>query len=303
MPGRSYQATSGYRYGFNGKENDNEVKGNGNSLDFGARIYDSRLGRWLSVDPEFTQNVGWSPYRAFFDSPIHFVDPNGRVERDAKTGKIIEYTKGQDAEIMGGDGELTGAAVKGRVGYIQANDGKTRLATVNVKSVHLTNLDGPDPNKSYDEWVNANSIDGNGYKTNCYGDVITDGVLYIAANAKEIANFLKADGYEDMGKSNKYQVGDVMLFPNADHVIEAVGKNKSGEIIWRSRMAGAVDEDVLQGTFDQIAKESKELYGQNLSKEPKKLFRPTEGDKYYDLSKGKRSVEPVRQDKTKKPRG
>ncbi|MCE3239475.1 MAG: hypothetical protein K0R24_2456, partial [Gammaproteobacteria bacterium] len=26
MPGRSYQATSGYRYGFNGKENDNEVK-------------------------------------------------------------------------------------------------------------------------------------------------------------------------------------------------------------------------------------------------------------------------------------
>ncbi len=26
------------RYGFNGKENDNEVKGDGNSVDFGARI-------------------------------------------------------------------------------------------------------------------------------------------------------------------------------------------------------------------------------------------------------------------------
>lgn len=32
-------------------EKDNEVKGSGNSLDFGARIYDSRLGKWLSTDP------------------------------------------------------------------------------------------------------------------------------------------------------------------------------------------------------------------------------------------------------------
>ena len=34
-----------YPSGFNGKENDDEIKGVGNSLDFGARMYDSRLGR------------------------------------------------------------------------------------------------------------------------------------------------------------------------------------------------------------------------------------------------------------------
>ena len=39
-----------YRYGFNGKENDNEVKGTGNQIDYGARIYDGRLGRFLSVE-------------------------------------------------------------------------------------------------------------------------------------------------------------------------------------------------------------------------------------------------------------
>ena len=50
MSDRSF-SNEKYRWGFNGKETDNEVKGNGNSLDFGARIYDSRLGRWLSVDP------------------------------------------------------------------------------------------------------------------------------------------------------------------------------------------------------------------------------------------------------------
>ena len=50
MDGRTFSSEK-YRFGFNGKENDNEVKGAGNSLDFGARIYDSRLGRWLSCDP------------------------------------------------------------------------------------------------------------------------------------------------------------------------------------------------------------------------------------------------------------
>ncbi|MFK7059864.1 hypothetical protein V3Q90_06970 [Flavobacterium oreochromis] len=35
---------NGYRYGFNGKEDD-QIKGEGNSYDFGARIYDPRIGR------------------------------------------------------------------------------------------------------------------------------------------------------------------------------------------------------------------------------------------------------------------
>ena len=51
MPGRAYSAGTGYRYGFNGKENDNEVKGAGNQQDYGMRIYDPRLGKFLSVDP------------------------------------------------------------------------------------------------------------------------------------------------------------------------------------------------------------------------------------------------------------
>ena len=50
MPGRKYsQANSGYRYGFNGKELDNST-GEGN-LDFGARMYDARIGRFKSIDP------------------------------------------------------------------------------------------------------------------------------------------------------------------------------------------------------------------------------------------------------------
>ena len=65
------------RYGFNGKEGDDEVKGTGNSLDFGARIYDSRLGRWLSVDPSAYLYPAWSPYSNSLSNPIVLNDPNG----------------------------------------------------------------------------------------------------------------------------------------------------------------------------------------------------------------------------------
>ena len=46
MQGRNYNVPSAkaYRYGFNGKENDNEVKGDGNQQDYGMRIYEPRHG-------------------------------------------------------------------------------------------------------------------------------------------------------------------------------------------------------------------------------------------------------------------
>jgi RHS repeat-associated protein len=54
---------NGYRYGFNGKENDNDVKGEGNQQDYGMRIYDTRLGRFLSVDPLTRKYPYYSPYQ------------------------------------------------------------------------------------------------------------------------------------------------------------------------------------------------------------------------------------------------
>jgi RHS repeat-associated protein len=68
-----------YRFGFNGQEQDNEVKGNGNSLDFGARIYDSRLGRWMSLDPLQKKYPALSPYNFVANSPLLYVDPDGRI--------------------------------------------------------------------------------------------------------------------------------------------------------------------------------------------------------------------------------
>jgi len=66
------------RFGFNGKEADNEVKGEGNSYDFDSRMYDSRLGRFLSVDPDSGKYPYWSPYSYAMNSPVLMIDHNGR---------------------------------------------------------------------------------------------------------------------------------------------------------------------------------------------------------------------------------
>lgn len=76
MPERQYSSTSQYRYGFNGKELDKST-GDGN-LDFGARIMDVRLGKWLSVDPLQKKYPGESPYSYTGDNPILFVDLDGK---------------------------------------------------------------------------------------------------------------------------------------------------------------------------------------------------------------------------------
>ena len=45
------------------------------------RLYDARVGRWLSVDPLFDKYVGMSPYNYCAGNPVMMVDPDGRAWR------------------------------------------------------------------------------------------------------------------------------------------------------------------------------------------------------------------------------
>lgn len=64
-------------YGFNGMEKDNETASG--DYDFGARNYDSRLGRWKSVDPYQSVFPSHSPYNFALNSPIQYLDGDGRL--------------------------------------------------------------------------------------------------------------------------------------------------------------------------------------------------------------------------------
>lgn len=72
-----------YRYGYGGKELDDEVTGGGNQLDFGERFFDPRVSRFLSVDPEMTIYPGSSPCVFVRDNPILRVDPTGKWDIEA----------------------------------------------------------------------------------------------------------------------------------------------------------------------------------------------------------------------------
>jgi RHS repeat-associated protein len=75
---RTYEKVD-YDYGFNGQIEDNEVTGiNGSHLAFEYRIYDSRLGKFLSVDPLMT-SYPWNSTYAFAENRvIDGVDLEGR---------------------------------------------------------------------------------------------------------------------------------------------------------------------------------------------------------------------------------
>jgi RHS repeat-associated protein len=75
--------------GFKGKEMDNKVQGVGNQQDYGLRIYDPRLGKFLSVDP-LAPSFPWNSNYAFAENNvIRCIDLEGaesysKVENEIK---------------------------------------------------------------------------------------------------------------------------------------------------------------------------------------------------------------------------
>ena len=162
MEGRSY-SVGDYRYGFNGKEKDDA---NGIHLDFGARIYDSRIGRFLSVDPDVENTMNSFSFAS--NSPIFCIDYNGRfgivVSADAhnKDGitkeKLIPLEKILFCikDIIGGDEDDNNIVLKEIVrqtGYTKEKIRKIFTYGDNTMNVKI---------KTYEECGNSMGQGGHG---------------------------------------------------------------------------------------------------------------------------------------------
>jgi len=151
VPGRNY-ATNSYRYGFQGQEKDDEVKGEGNHYDFGGYGLDTRIGRRWSLDP--IDPTFESRYVVYRNNPNYFIDPDGQWSIKHKT----------IATKRGGDGRRS---KKITFEYV--------LRTANEQSLELNSTLGyyPAPVVTFPA---ALYTIGEGYNTNNPG-IIAEGIV------------------------------------------------------------------------------------------------------------------------------
>lgn len=94
LPGRKFNL-AGHRFGFNaGSERDDDLYGEGNGYITPHRLLDTRLGRWWSVDPKAAQMPSWSPYSAFYNNPIQFVDLDGQAPTREEAARMAAHVYG-----------------------------------------------------------------------------------------------------------------------------------------------------------------------------------------------------------------
>ncbi|MDQ6755393.1 MAG: hypothetical protein M3004_00505 [Bacteroidota bacterium] len=104
MPGRQFaQSNSSYRYGFNGQEKSNEIKGEGNSYTAQFWEYDPRLVRRWNLDP--IKKPWQSDYATFSNNPMWKLDPNGDDDFFNSDGTFSHRTTtGTSIKIITKDG-------------------------------------------------------------------------------------------------------------------------------------------------------------------------------------------------------
>ncbi|WP_131701568.1 RHS repeat-associated core domain-containing protein [Flavobacterium sp. ABG] len=132
VPNR-HKSIDDYRYGFQGQEKDDEIKGGeGNSLNYTFRMHDPRVGRFFAVDPLASEYPYNSPYAFSENDPINYIELEG-LEKSPTKAQVITATRRATSLISAFNSRLSLIAARG-----------TADAFNNANSIGLSDVFGGD---------------------------------------------------------------------------------------------------------------------------------------------------------------
>jgi RHS repeat-associated protein len=257
MPGRQGQSGD-YRYGFQGQEMENDIKGIGNMIDYKYRMHDVRIGRFFSIDPLAAKYPYNSPYAFSENRVIDGIELEGLEFITEKLKNLAE-----NGTLISKPTKITTYSIQFKTKY----------------SIFGTNLQVYEVKNSYKEVSTETIENGPGEDLIVYNIKYTKTTSPWVQQEKSITITGTEDELIDVHR-------EAILYVNKENESDWFRQNESA---WRGLFQGTISGIWTKLAYNQVMRNpktylDKALRRQGLKKAPEGFKEQwSEGDYYYEV--------------------